>query len=187
VKLGLQSDVPSKRAPLRKLSEILSEINDTNYRPKSAITFRGFVSKYRQLKLETKKGTTKHGYEVNIRKHYLPFFADIQLAEIDTELVQAFINGKAKVEKKMFNTLKNLKWGLSSIFAAAMKYGYIKSNSVRGIDLPPEGIREQVVLPTADHLATLTGGLEEPYSTMVWLHAVGTMRPSEGFALSGRI
>jgi hypothetical protein len=161
VKLGLQSDVPSKRAALRKLSEILSEINDTNYRPKSAITFRAFVSKYRELKMETKKGTTRHGYEVNIRKHYLPFFGDIQLAEIDTELVQAFINGKAKVEKKMFNTLKNLKWGLSSIFAAALKYGYVKSNPVTGVDLPPEGIREQVVLPTADHLATLMDGLEE--------------------------
>jgi hypothetical protein len=64
----------------------------------------------------------------------------------------------------------------------AVKYGYVKSNPVRGVDLPPEGIREQVVLPTADHLATLMDGLEEPYSPMVWLHAVGSMRPSEGFA-----
>src|SRR6185437_16850917 len=68
VKLGLQEDLPTKRAALRKLSETLSEINDTNYRPKSAMSFRSFIGRYRELKLETKKGTTQHGYENNIRK-----------------------------------------------------------------------------------------------------------------------
>src|SRR6185437_15399701 len=182
VKLGLQEDLPTKRAALRKLSETLSEINDTNYRPKSAMSFRSFIGRYRELKLETKKGTTQHGYENNIRKHYVPFFGDMPLAEIDTESVQAFINRKATKEKKSFNTLKNLKWGLSSIFAAAVKYGYIKENPVRNADLPPKEIREEDKLPTAEHLDTLIAGLEEPYSTMVWLHAVAIPRPSEGFA-----
>jgi integrase len=50
VKIGLQEDLPTKRTALRKLSEILSQINDTNYRPKSAMSFRSFISKYRELK-----------------------------------------------------------------------------------------------------------------------------------------
>jgi hypothetical protein len=84
VKLGLESDLPTKRSAQRKLSEILSEINDTNYKPKSAISFRTFIGKYRENKLATLKDTTRHGYENNIRKHYLPFFGDYALAEIDT-------------------------------------------------------------------------------------------------------
>jgi integrase len=182
VKIGLQEDLPTKRTALRKLSEILSQINDTNYRPKSAMSFRSFISKYRELKLATKKGTTQHGYETNIRAHYLPHFADEPLAEIDTEQIQAFINQKATKEKKSFNTLKNLKWGLSSIFAAAVKFGYIKENPVRNADLPPRDVREEEKLPTAEHLDKLIARLEEPYSTMVWLHAVAIPRPSEGFA-----
>lgn len=39
-----------------------------------------------------------------------------------------------------------------------------------------------MVLPTADHLEMLIDALEEPYSTMVWFHAVATTRPNEGFA-----
>jgi integrase len=182
VKLGLQTDLPTKRAALRKLSETLSEINDTNYRPKSAMSFRTFIGRYRELKLATKKGTTQHGYENNIRKHYLPFFGDLPLAEIDTEQVQAFINRKTTKEKKSFNTLKNLKWGLSSIFAAAVKFSYIKENPVRNADLPPREVKEEDELPTAEHLDKLISALEEPYSTMVWLHAVAIPRPSEGFA-----
>jgi integrase len=182
VKLGLESDLPTKRSAQRKLSEILSEINDTNYKPKSAISFRTFIGKYRENKLATLKDTTRHGYENNIRKHYLPFFGDYALAEIDTELVQAFINKKNKVEKKEYNTLHNLKFDLSSIFTAAVKWGYVKENPVTNVDLPPRGIEEPVKLPNADHLAVLIEALEEPFSTLVWFHAVTTVRPNEGFA-----
>jgi integrase len=181
VKLGLESDLPTKRSAQRKLSEVLSEINDTNYKPKSAVSFRTFITKYRENKLSNLKDTTKHGYENNIRKHYLPFFGDMLLAEIDTELVQAFIN-KKKTEGKEYNTLHNLKFDLSSIFSAAVKWGYVKENPVTNADLPPKGIEEPVRLPKADHLAQLIEALEEPYSTLVWFHAVTTVRPNEGFA-----
>ncbi len=56
------------------------------------MTFRGFIEKYRSLKLANKKGTTVHGYETNIRAHYLPEFGDEQLSDISIEAVQAFIN-----------------------------------------------------------------------------------------------
>lgn len=181
VNLGLFTDVPTKRLALRKLSEILSEINDTNYRPKSDITFRSFVSKYRELKLKTKKGTTKHGYENNIRKHFVPYFADEKLTEIDTELIQAFINDK-KAEGYASPTLHNMKFGLSAIFQAAVTWKYLKENPVREVELPPADVEEPVVLPKADHLSLLISSLEEPYSTAVWFHAVTCVRPSEGFA-----
>ena len=133
------------------------------------MTFRGFIAKYRALKMANQKGTTVHGYETNIRAHYLPEFGDMQLSEITIEAVQTFLNQKAK-EGKAVQTLKNLKWGLSSIFRAAMKYGYMTSNPARGADLPPEGIREQ---PGNSRLAIssteLIERLKEPISTAVWL------------------
>jgi predicted DNA-binding transcriptional regulator AlpA len=178
VNLGLLSDVPTKRAAQRKLGTILAEINDADYRPRSTTTFRGFVQKYRELKMPTKKGTTQHGYENNLSVHFLPFFGDLQLAEINTETVQAFLNHKAS-EGKAFNTLKNLKWGLSSVFAAAIKYGYIKSNPVQAADLPPEEVREEQILPKSVELDRLIAALPEPLSTAVWLCAVTCVRPEE--------
>jgi hypothetical protein len=40
-------------------------------------------------------------------------------------------------------TLRNLKWGVSSVFESAIKYGYIVSNLAREADLRPEEIREE--------------------------------------------
>lgn len=118
------------------------------------------------------------GYETNIRVHYLPYFGDRLLSEIDIESVQTFLNLK-KAAGKSFHTLKNLKWVLSSIFTAAVKYGYVQSNPVRGADLPPEQIREQAKLPNHDQLNALIGALPEPVSTAVWLCAVACVRPEE--------
>jgi len=160
VNLGLLSVVPTKRAAQRKLGEILADINDADYRPRSTVTFSGFVKKYRELKMPTKKETTQHGYEVNLRKHFVPFFGEMRLSEIDTEMVQAFLNQKISAGYS-HNTLKDLKWGLSSVFEEAVKYKYLKSNPVPRADLPPEGIKEDAPLPTGSQLELLIADL--PY------------------------
>jgi len=178
VNLGSIKDIRSEKAARQKLAVILEPINDANHRPKKMMTFRGFIEKYRSLKLANQKGTTVHGYETNIRAHYLPEFGDMQLSEISIEVVQAFLNQKAS-EGKAVQTLKNLKWGLSSIFVAAQKYGYMTSNPARGADLPPEKIREQAQLPDHGQLNALIEKLPEPASTAVWLVAVSCVRPEE--------
>jgi integrase/predicted DNA-binding transcriptional regulator AlpA len=178
VNLGPQTEIPNEKAARAKLAVILDPINDAKHRPKKMMTFRSFIEKYRALKLANQKGTTQHGYETNIRAHYLPEFGDMELSDITIEAVQAFLNQKA-LEGKAVQTLKNMKWGLSSIFVAAMKYGYMKSNPARGADLPPEGIKERHELPSPDQLNRLIERLKEPVSTAVWLTAVTCVRPEE--------
>jgi hypothetical protein len=178
VNLGPLKEIPNEKAARAKLAVILDPINDAKHRPKKMMTFRSFIEKYRALKLANQKGTTKHGYETNIRAHYLPEFGDFELSDITIEAVQAFLNQKT-LEGKAVQTLKNLKWGLSSIFRAAMKYGYMKSNPARGADLPPEGIKERHELPSPDQLNRLIERLKEPLSTAVWLTAVTCVRPEE--------
>jgi hypothetical protein len=76
VNLGSLKEVKTEKAARQKLAVILEPINDAKHRPKKMMTFRGFIEKYRSLKLANKKGTTMHGYETNIRAHYLPEFGD---------------------------------------------------------------------------------------------------------------
>lgn len=110
VTLGSLKEIPNEKIARQKLAVILNPINDVHHRPKKMMTFRSFIEKYRSLKLSNKKGTTVHGYETNIRAHYLPEFGDMQLSEISIEAVQTFLNLKAN-EGKATQTLKNLKWG----------------------------------------------------------------------------
>ena len=102
----------------------------------------------------------------------------MQLSDIDAETVQAFLNNKV-ADGYAYNTLKNLKWGLSSVFAAAVKYGYIKSNPVPAAELPPEDIREEAELPQASELELLIAHLPDPLNEAVWLAAVACIRPEE--------
>jgi site-specific recombinase XerC len=178
VKLGYLEDVPTKREAQQKLAVILKPINDRDQTSKMRITFREFIEKYRSLKLANKKQTTMRGYENNIRAHYLPAFGDLHLSRISIETVQTFLNGKI-LEGKAVQTIKNLKWGLSSIFVAAIKYGYMLSNPVQGTELPPEAIRERKKFPTFAELSLLIEQLREPISTAVWLVAVSSVRPNE--------
>jgi site-specific recombinase XerC/predicted DNA-binding transcriptional regulator AlpA len=178
INLGSLAEVKTERAAQQKLAVILEPINDAKHRPKKMMTFRGFIEKYRTLNLANKKGTTVHGYETNIRAHYLPEFGDMQLSEISIEAVQAFINQKA-IEGKAVQTLKNFKWGLSAIFVAAIKYGYISSNPARGVDLPPEPVKERLELPTGDQLLALIERLEDPIGEPVWLVSISCVRPEE--------
>ena len=179
VHLGLLTDVRTKKAAQHKLAVILEPINCASNRPKKLMSFRSFIeTKYRPLKLTNLKGTTQHGYSSNIDAHYLPEFGDMQLSETNIETVQAFLNRKV-AEGKSVQTVKNLKWGLSSIFKLAIKYGYITSNPVTGADLPPEPVKERAVLPDHGQLNALIQALPEPASTMVWLVAVGCVRPDE--------
>lgn len=178
VNLGPSDEVRSKAAAKQKLAVILAPINEACCQPKKLMTFCGFIDKYRALRLVNKKGTTAHGYETNIRAHYLPEFGGIQLSQISVESVQSFLNRKA-LEGKSVQTLKNLKWGLSAIFVAAIKFGYVVSNPVRSTELPPQQISEQMRLPTFAQLRLLIESLPEPISTAVWLAAVTCVRPGE--------
>jgi integrase len=178
VNLGLLKDVPNDKVARQKLAVVLNPINDVKHKPKKMTTFGGFIAKYRTLKMSNQKGTTVHGYETNIRAHYLPEFGDRELSHISAEDVQTFLNQK-RLDGKAVQTLKNLKWGLSSIFESAIKYGYITSNPASRADLPPEEVKEPKKLPTADQLIKLIDALEEPVSTMVYLASVSSIRPEE--------
>ena len=76
VNLGSVKDVRSKKAVPLKLAVILEPINKAKCRPKMMMSFRGYIAKYRALKLANLKGTTVHGYKNNIEVHFLPEFGD---------------------------------------------------------------------------------------------------------------
>jgi integrase/predicted DNA-binding transcriptional regulator AlpA len=178
VKLGFLEEIPNQQVARQKLAAILNPINDVKHKPKKMMTFGGFIEKYRTLKLANQKGTTVHGYETNIRAHYLPAFADMELSDITTEDVQIFINQKRLAGLKQ-QTLKNLKWGLSSIFECAISFGYLSANPASRVLLPPEEVKEDPELPEPDQLIQLIDELPEPYSTMVYLVSVSSIRPEE--------
>ena len=85
-----------------------------------------------------------------------------------------------------WNTVRNIRTVASAIFAAAVKYGYLKSNPVRSVELPPEPVKLLPLLPSDEQLQRLLDELPEPYRTMVWLVCISGVRIGELLALRWR-
>jgi integrase/predicted DNA-binding transcriptional regulator AlpA len=183
INLGRATDIPTKRLAQRKLADRLSEINGSDYRPRPVSTVGDFVeTRYRKLILPLRKRTTQHSYQVILEHHILPEFRNRQLTELTGEDVQGFLNRKA-VSGVAWNTVKNIASVLSAVYAAAVKYGYLRSNPVHSAELPQEPVRVQPQLPTDEELQRLQDALDEPHRTMVWLACATGVRVSELLAL----
>jgi integrase len=183
--LGSLAELPTKTLARRKLAEIVAELNEPAYQPRAVMTVAEFVeNKYKTLILPVRKSTTRRGYEVVLRPHVLPEFAGSQLAEVTPEGVRFVINRKAR--SVAWNTLRNIRTVSSAIFAAAVKYGYVRSNPVRPVELQPEPVKLLPVLPSDKQLARPLDELPEPYRTMVWLVCISGVRISELLALRWR-
>jgi len=179
VNLGRVEEIPSKKLAERKLAEKLAEVNDPDYQPRSVLTLGAFVdSRYRKLIPPLRKRTTRHGYEVILNHHILPEFKDRQLAEIAHEDIQGFVNRKLK-SGAAWSTVKNIVSVFSAVYSAALKYGYVRTNPVRLIEMPSEPVRSQQELPTDTELQRLQNALDEPYRTMIWLTCATGVRVSE--------
>lgn len=168
--LGKKTDLPTKRLAQRKLADQLSDINDPQFRPVFEITLNDFVPKFERLKLATKKHTTRHGYESVLRRHIQPAFGEWKLSEIREEDVQRFINRKRL--DLQWNTVKNIKWVISSVFSAAKKYRYVNHNPVHEVELPPEPVWPLKDLPTPEQLQSLIEVLDGEEKVMVWLDCI---------------
>ena len=153
VNLGRKTDLPTKRLAQRKLADRLATVNDPSYRPETEITLNEFMPRFEQLKLATKKHTTRQGYQSVLRCHIQPVFGEWKLSEIQEEDVRRFVN--RKLLDLQWNSVKNIKWVLSAVFSTAKKYRYVKHNPVQEVKLPPEPVRALKELPTVDQLHCL--------------------------------
>jgi integrase len=181
--LGRQADIPTKRLAQRRLADIVKELNEEDYRPRPVVTVGDFVEqKYSKLTMPTKKDTTRHSYQVILRKHVLPEIGDRQLTDLTGEDIQELVNRKV-AGGLSWSTVRNIKWVLSAVFKVAVKHNYCRSNPARLVDLPPEPVRKLQQLASDEDLNRLEDALEEPFRTLVWLGRITGLRPSELFAL----
>src|SRR3984893_19508420 len=117
-----EAELPTKTLARRKLAEIVAELNEPDYQPRAVMTVAEFVeNKYKTLILPVRKSTTRHGYEVVLRRHVLPEFAGSHLAEVTPERVQFFLNRKARSVSS--NSRSKARSESGTIMAAAVMSG----------------------------------------------------------------
>ena len=181
--LGTVADLPTRRDAQARLDEKLLAVNAGSSRPESSVTFGWFAEQqWKPLVFPTFKASTQHGYRTVLANHVLPAWKDWRLRDIERLAIQQWVAEKF-VQKTGWQTVRNSWALLSGILESAVEYGYLQTNSARGVKFPQKGLKEKPAIIAGESLAKLLGKLGEPYQTMVQLIAATGLRIGELLAL----
>jgi len=107
----------------RRRDEIMVAVNSQVFTLKGQIAFSDFVTIYRERHLPTLASGPKKKYDSLLRNHLVPALGTMRLSNIDTRVVQDFLNQKQS-EKLSWWTRNDLKGIISGIFTKAADWDY---------------------------------------------------------------
>jgi len=84
-----------------------------------------------------RRRTTVRDYELIVRKHFAPFFAEKGMDAVDVHLVDAYMQSKQR-DGLAANTVCNHMTLMYGIFRHAMRKGWASSNPVAAVDRPSQ-------------------------------------------------
>ncbi len=180
VVLGYKTELPTKKLALRELDSKLAEINSYGYQPMRAATFQQFVARWRKDVLPNHRPSTQSSCDSVLRNWLEPFFGPIPLRDINTQLVQSFIQQGARNAR----TIRNHILVLKMVWKRARVWGYVNHNPLVSGDLIfPSKMPATTGTFSLDEMQRIIASTNEPFRTMFWLAAETGMRTGEIRAL----
>ena len=109
-----------------------------------------------------------------MRKHLLPRFKGIQLAQLCPETIQDYVSS-LRISPK---TVRNVVNCLRSIWQTAESWGYVQHDPFRGLRFP-QMVKTERPYFTLDEIQRLLAAAPEPYRLFYWLAAETGLRAGE--------
>jgi integrase len=185
--LGTVADLPTRAEAQARLDEELRPMNQGTGRPQATMAFGTFVeTQWQALVLPTLKLSTQHGYKNVLRKHVLPYWRSWRLRDIGRLDIQQWVADKFR-QRQGWQTVRNSWTLLSGILETAVEYGYLLTNSARGVKFPPKELKDAPSIIAGTDFVKLLAQLKEPYRTMLSLIAATGLRIGELLALRWRV
>jgi integrase len=187
VVLGSVAELPTRAEAQARLDEELRSLNQGTGRPQATMAFGTFVeTQWQPLVLPTLKLSTQHGYRNVLRKHVLPYWRDWRLRDIGRLDIQQWVANKFR-QRQGWQTVRNSWTLLSGILETAVEYGYLSTNSARGVKFPLKELKDAPSIIAGADFLKLLAHLREPYRTMLSLIAATGLRIGELLALRWRV
>ncbi|MCK4548472.1 MAG: site-specific integrase [Candidatus Eisenbacteria sp.] len=170
---------PSKREAQRVLTERLEAINKGTYRDLPKVTFQEFAEKWLREYCRTAiKPSTLRGYQNWLRKHLIPFFGYMRLADITPEDVQTYVSEKLDEGKLSPKSINNSLVPLKKMLTIAVRWGYLRSNPARYVEKPRENHQEMDFL-TPDEVRLFLENVSEEFYPFFLTAVMTGMRRGE--------
>jgi integrase len=152
---------------------------------RSRITFRTLAGEWGTSVLPMYKHSTQKHRRFMLRRHLLPRFGDSELSAITRQEIQAYV---ALLTQQGYapRSIDHVHDVLSAVLRTAVKWGHLRENPARGVDLPKlKCVRPKWALTRPQAVALLDALPVQP-RTMVGLAILSGLRRGELFALRWR-
>jgi integrase len=162
----------------------VAESGSTEGPTRSRVTFRTLAQQWAVDVLPTKyKHSTQKNHRHIMEKHLIPRLGYLALSDVTTQTIQSYVTHLTKVGYAP-KTIDHIHDVLSAILRSAVKWGHLRANPARGVEMPRlKTIRPKWAL-TVDQASALAAQL--PWllpRTLVGLALLTGLRRGELFAL----
>jgi integrase len=152
-------DNTSRREAEAKRAELLEDLNGSRVTPKSMMTFADVAQRFLDVRVPQLGVAVQKRYPLQIRKHLIPYFGHMALADIGSAEVEQFCAIKL-AEGLASWTVVGLKGVISAIFTAARQWKlYYQPNPCQGVRVRKRNKREKRML-TADQFNAIQSALD---------------------------
>ena len=174
----------SERKAHKELELRLRPFNEGQQRPQQQITFDQFVHKHWEPTVRPSiRETTLGNYWKALRKHILPVFGNLKLADISRAEIYRFLSEKLTLGISPNHT-HVIRTTLSKVLTLAVELEFVERNPMRDLKLPGRrNLKETSVLSKA-HTDLLSTALPEPCQTYFQFDNLTGLRPGEQFGLA---
>ena len=172
----------TKKQASERLNDRIRAAGDCRTPARSRLLFRELVKEWVASVVPMYKYSTQKHRHYTVNRHLLPRFGHRELSAITRQEIQAYV---AHLTQSGYapKTVDHIHDVLSAILRTAVKWGHLKENPARGVDLPAL----RCVLPkwalTTEQAAKLMSELPPLPRTMVGLAILSGLRRGELFAL----
>jgi integrase len=172
--IGTLKDIPTKRLAQRELESRIAVVNSPTYRAKPTAKFREFAERWERSVLSQHKPSTQATAKSVMRRRLIPYFSQMSLRDISTEVIQSFVSSSDTSPK----TTKNCVAVLRMMWNSAKAWGYVTHNPFDGLVLPKQ-MKHEPRYFTLEEQKLIIDSAPEPYKTFYWLAAETGMRAGE--------
>ncbi|MEO8680186.1 MAG: tyrosine-type recombinase/integrase [Vicinamibacterales bacterium] len=164
------------------LAQRLAAAGSSRAPVRSRVAFRTFAREWQAHVMPMYKHSTQKNHRHILEKHLLPRFGDMPIVEVTRQEIQAYVAhlNQAGYAPKTIDHMHDV---LSALLRTAVKWGHLRENPARGVDLPAlRTVRPKWVL-TVPQAARLLDALPPLGRTMAGLAMLSGLRRGELFAL----
>lgn len=173
-RLGTIEDYPTKRLAQRALDDRLRDVNSTEYRPTSQITFQAFAKRWLDTVAVQHKPSTQRSEKSVINCQLVPVFGAMSFPQIQAEGLQRYVSMRGGSP----NTVRLAVRIMKGMWKTAKAWGYASHNPFEGLKLP-RAVKANTYNFTLEETLAIIEKAEEPWKTIFRILAETGMRPGE--------